>query len=211
MTTRTHYAHCTPRAGGRTLAAVLKRSPGPCLNGSKKWFRAATTVEAHWWRIRDKIFDGPMPEPVTASRWCIRTRGLDRDLSAHLNHQSSRTRRLVRLRSLPTASQQVIGCSWHCNRFNSIHTHNALPILLLLLLLSSSGHPSPRLSRQLCLQARASFAVEKALKEVTSMMRNQQDIRLNKILRAISLAQVLVNDPTEAHKVLLQPQIYPQY
>lgn len=58
---------------------------------------------------------------------------------------------------------------------------------------------------------RASFAVEEVSKEINSMMRNQQDIMLDNLLRAIPLAQALLNDLIEAHSVLLNPESHPQY
>lgn len=58
---------------------------------------------------------------------------------------------------------------------------------------------------------RANFALGEVSKEVAHMLQNQQNLYLENLLRAIALSQALVNDLSEAHRVLLDPQAYPQY
>lgn len=58
---------------------------------------------------------------------------------------------------------------------------------------------------------RASFAVEEVSREVAQMLSSPRAVEIDKLLRALSLAQALVNDLNESHKVLLDPHSYPQY
>lgn len=58
---------------------------------------------------------------------------------------------------------------------------------------------------------RANFAVEEVSKEISQMLGMPQAVSIQKLQRAIELSQALVNDLTEAHKVLLNPHNFPQY
>lgn len=188
----------------------VEKEPRRMPDGSETWFRGPTYIEAanfwkiplgtiaYWWKDKEKIFDGVVPESTIP-----------------LVHPNQRNR--PKAPRPPTPDPPV--AMHRCERLPphaGLAAWQAPPPL---------QHSGPRLASVSALypQAiqptgppmhplyRANFALGEVSNEVSHMIQNQHNLYLENLLRAIALSQTLVNDLTEAHKVLLDPESYPHY
>ncbi|KAJ4397523.1 hypothetical protein N0V93_001754 [Gnomoniopsis smithogilvyi] len=192
----------------------VEKEPRRMPDGSEKWFRAPTFMEAadfwkipfgtimHWWNRKIYIFEGVVPQSTIP-----------------LVHPSQRNKPKAQHRptsELPGQTPHAAGISQHAGSDcwplhpSAPHPHPqqlgprlaAVPVYPQAI--QPSGPPLHPLYR-------ANFALGEISTEVSHMIQNQQNIHLENLLRAIGLSQALVNDLAEAQRVLLDPQSYPQY
>lgn len=217
------------------IDGCVEREPRKMPDGTENWCRAPTHLEAasfwkipittisHWWQTKDKILGDNVLQPeITLVHTSERngkpkpTRPFTREDPAEpgfpqqgsLDGQASSTTPQM-VEALQQAQQLANQIS--SGRVAPQHPQH------------TAYQPAPVYERPVYPQAaqptgpplhplyRANFAVEEVAKEVTQMVQNQEAVHIETLLRALALSQALVNDLTEAHKVFLKPQGYPQY
>lgn len=217
----------------REDGVCVERDPRKSPDGTERWFRAPTLLEAagfwkipnstisHWWRTKEKIFGGTVPQPEIPLVHPRERNGeppyIPDDSPPREPSRQGPRGQASSTPQMAEALQRAQQLAYQISHGQDAPQHPQHPAAY------RPAAPTYQYEQPVYPQAaqptgpplhplyRANFAVEEVSKEVAQMVQNQHSVHLQNLLRALALSQALVNDLTEAHKVLLNPQSYPQY